>query len=62
MSNTVADLDFDFPDLLADASNNAGTDWEMGFVSDIEEKYEDFGDSMFISTRQIEILEKIAGW
>lgn len=59
---TVAELDIDFPALLADASRNASTDWEMGFVSDIEDKYSDYEDDMFISTKQIEILERIAQW
>lgn len=59
---TVADLDIDFPALLADASRHATTDWEMGFVSDLEDKYSDYEDDMFISTKQIEILERIAQW
>ena len=62
MSGTVAHLDFDFAQLLADASLNAGTDWEMGFVSDLEGKYRSFKENMHISERQVEILEKIAGW
>lgn len=59
---TVSDLDIDFVSLLADASRNASTDWEMGFVSDIEDRYSEYEDDMFISTKQIEILERIAGW
>lgn len=59
---TVAELDIDFPALLARASRNATTDWEMGFVSDLEDKYSDYEDDMFISTKQIEILERIAQW
>lgn len=59
---TVAELDFDFAALLADASRNASTDWEMGFVSDLEDRFSDYEDDMLISTKQIEILERIAGW
>lgn len=62
MSNTVADLNFDFADILADASFNAETDWEMGFVSDMEVKFAEYGSEMFISEKQLEILERIAGW
>ena len=59
---TVADLDIDFDSLLADANMNASTDWEEGFVSDILDRYSEYADTMFISTKQIEILERIAGW
>ena len=63
MSDRVADAYDDlseFESLLADAEANAETDWEMEFVSDINEKFEKYGDKMFISTKQIEILERIS--
>ena len=63
MSDRVADA-YDevseFETLLADAEANAVTDWEMEFVSDINDKFEKYGDQMFISTKQIEILERIS--
>jgi hypothetical protein len=59
---TVADLDFDFDSLLAEANENASTAWEEDFVSSILDRYSNFADDMFISEKQIETLEKIAGW
>jgi len=48
-----------FEDLLEDADSNAGNDWEMEFVSGINEKYEQYGAEMFLSEKQREILERI---
>jgi len=63
MSDRVADV-YDevseFEALLADAEANAVTDWEMEFVSDINDKFEKYGDKMYISTEQIETLERIS--
>lgn len=61
--STVADM-FDsideFDDLLSDATDRASGDWEIEFVSDIAQRYEDYEDRMFMSEKQIEILERIA--
>lgn len=59
---TVADLDFDFDSLLAEANENASTDWEADFVDSLLDRYSNFADNMFISEKQIESLKKIAGW
>ena len=50
----------DFEDLLSLAESQAKTDWEMEFVSDLNDKYEKYGDGMFLSQKQRETLEKIA--
>ncbi len=49
----------DFEDLLEDAENNAISDWDMRFVADIKEKYDDQGGDAVISMRQLEQLERI---
>lgn len=59
MSVMVTDVE-DFEDLLASAEANASSDWEMGFVEDLSERYERYGDDMFLSEKQAEILRRIA--
>ena len=59
MSGMVTDVE-DFEDLLASAEENASSDWEMGFVEDLSERYEQYGDDMFLSEKQAEILRRIA--
>lgn len=51
-----------FGDLLEDATRNASTDGEMGFVESINQLYEEFGDDTFISEKQLDVLERLAGW
>ncbi len=49
-----------FGDLLAVAEQQASTDWDMGFVSELSDKYSEYGDNMFISDKQLAQLERIA--
>ena len=35
------------------------TDWETGFVSSFQERYETYGDDMFVSEKQWAILDRI---
>lgn len=56
----VEDYD-DFEEVLAEAEINAVTPWEMDFVADLKEKYEEFKGKTFLSDKQVEVLEKIAG-
>jgi hypothetical protein len=49
-----------FENILSQAEINAKTDWEMDFVSDMLEKYDEYENDMYVSERQLEILEKIA--
>jgi hypothetical protein len=51
----------DFEYLLGAAESQAETDWEMHFVSDMQEKYEQYGDNCFVSEKHLETLEIIAG-
>ena len=62
MSQQVHDImdDNDFENLLNEAQENASTGWEENFVSDLQEKYDDFGSSMFLSDLQHERLQRIA--
>lgn len=50
----------EFEEILDDAEMNAANDWEEEFVSDMKQKFEQYGIRMFISERQIEIIERIA--
>lgn len=50
----------EFEEILDDAEMNAANDWEESFVSDMKQKFEQYGIRMFISERQIEIIERIA--
>ncbi len=58
----VTDHDFalDFEDILDSAESYAKNDWEEQFVSDLRDKYEEWGDEMFLSDRQADILLRIA--
>lgn len=52
----------EFDDLLAQALSNASSEWEIGFVTDVESRYLQYGDNTFISERQEEVLRRIANW
>lgn len=51
----------DFEQLLKDAESQARSEWEQEFVGDINERYERYGAGMFVTDKQIEILERIVG-
>jgi hypothetical protein len=57
----ACDVD-DFETLLSDATDQASSDWEMDFVSDIQEKFDAYGGDMYVSEKQVAALEKIAGY
>ena len=63
-SQTITDLVDDaseFNDLLEDAEAGADGDWETEFVDDLRNRYDEYGERMFLSDRQLEILRRIAG-
>lgn len=51
----------EFENTLDLADEGARNDWEKTFVNDIRTRYEQYGGEMFMSDRQKETLEKIAG-
>lgn len=51
----------DFQRLLSDASSQARSEWDQQFVSDLNQRFEQYGAGMFVSARQIEVLERIVG-
>jgi hypothetical protein len=59
---TISDLyaDSEFEDLLSEAENNASGTWEIDFVTDMRDKWEQYGHRMFLSDKQNEILNRIA--
>lgn len=50
----------EFQDLLDAAEENASGNWEKTFVSDLQDKFEEFGTGMFLSEKQEDILNRIA--
>ena len=50
-----------FEELLETAEGNAVEDWDMEFVADIRTKFERHGGDAFISEKQLNQLERIAG-
>lgn len=52
----------DFQKLLEQAARSAVSVWEIDFVSNIEENYEKYGQSMKLSNKQHDQLIRIAGW
>jgi len=61
--STVADKyeDSEFEDLLDAAASSATNGWEEQFVSDIRDKWEQYGARMYLSEKQGEILNRLAG-
>ena len=47
-------------ELISLAAQNASGNWEERFVSDIEERFEEYGDRIYLSPKQRTILERIA--
>jgi hypothetical protein len=56
----VEDYDIDFEELLSAAEDEAKNEWEMDFVGDMRDKYTDYGDTMFLSEKQLALLRRIA--
>lgn len=56
----VEDYDIDFDALLGVAETLARGEWEKDFVGDMRDKYLDYGDTMFLSEKQIAVLRRIA--
>ena len=50
----------DFEVLLEDARMNAANDWEETFVSDLRDRYAQYGRRMFLTEAQQQHLERIA--
>jgi hypothetical protein len=51
----------DFDTLLETAEEQAEKDWDVNFVSDLRDKYEQYRDNLYVSDAQLEQLERIAG-
>lgn len=62
MSQRVRDIDEYFSRLLSDAEALAANEWEVRFVMDIRDKYDEYEDDMFVSDAQLSTLRKIAEW
>ena len=60
MSQMVGDLGDDFDDLLEQAKSEASGQWEENFCDEMRAKYQEYGERMYISDKQLEILHRIA--
>jgi len=48
-------------DVLHVAEGRAKNEWEMDFVDGLQEKFDQYGEDMFLSDKQATILKRIAG-
>lgn len=59
MSSTVADFFDNFEDVLYVAGMKARGAWEKQFVEDLADKFDEYGERMFLSERQYDVLTRI---
>ena len=50
----------EFDDMIEQAEMNASTGWEVDFVSDMRERFDQYALESFLSEPQLTILQKIA--
>lgn len=48
-------------DVLHVAEGRTKNEWEMDFVDGLKEKFDQYGDDMFLSDKQATILKRIVG-
>lgn len=53
------DLD-DFADLLVAADRGAATGWEMDFIKDVQDRFALYGERLYVSEKQLDVLRRIA--
>lgn len=51
----------EFAELLVEAEAKAKGDWEAHFIADVIERHEQYGDGMFLSSKQLAAVGRIAG-
>lgn len=49
-----------FQEVIDEAEANTKNNWEDNFIGDMSDKYKQYGDKIYISEKQIEILQRIA--
>ena len=49
-----------FQEVIDEAEANTKNNWEDNFIGDMGGKYKQYGGKMYISEKQIEILQRIA--
>jgi hypothetical protein len=55
---TASEID-NFNELLSQAELNAETEWEADFTSSMRVRYRRWGGETYISSRQLELLERL---
>jgi hypothetical protein len=53
------DLDIDFYHVLSTAQRFTHNEWEKNFVGDLEDKYDEYGEDMYVSDKQVTTLMTI---
>lgn len=56
------DNNTEFAKLIAEAGKHAETDWQINFVTSIEDAFVKYGMKMRLSEKQYNQLIDIAGW
>lgn len=56
----VKEYNPDFKTILLEAEAFANTEWDMEFIANLWDKYDAYGENMYVSEKQIEQLERIA--
>jgi hypothetical protein len=51
----------DFAEALCEAEACASTDWEMEFVADLRQRFDRYGDAMYLTLRQADTIRRICG-
>ena len=51
----------EFEDLLSEAESQAESAWEMDFVDGLRDRFTAYGEKMYLTEKQEEILRRIVG-
>lgn len=51
----------EFEDLLSEAETQAESAWEMDFVDGLRDRFTEYGEKMYLTEKQEDILRRIAG-
>lgn len=62
MTTASEQFPFDtFSTILDDLGDAVSSEWEEEFYDSIREKFDEYGDDMFLRNRQAAVIEKIIG-
>lgn len=58
-NQTISDVFDDPGDVIHSLKEKARSTWERDFASDLEDKFDDWGDSTFLTDRQADVINQI---